>query len=114
MYSSMMASTPPIASTSKALYDGTFFAQLSLSEWTNKALRLVDIGLTNMTPNQVNLPGGSGRFKFILPLLLAGKDVLGAAHAGSYKAWHYLDRWLLPRYSILRKHWKKVILFFSS
>jgi ATP-dependent RNA helicase DDX18/HAS1 len=54
------------------------FSTLDLSEQTNKAL--ADMGFTTMTPVQAKS----------IPLLLAGKDVLGAARTGSGKTLAFL------------------------
>jgi Lhr-like helicase len=54
------------------------FSTLELSEQTNRALK--EMGLTTMTPVQAKS----------IPLLLAGKDVLGAARTGSGKTLAFL------------------------
>jgi hypothetical protein len=54
------------------------FSTLELSEQTNKGL--ADMGFTTMTPVQAKS----------IPLLLAGKDVLGAAQTGSGKTLAFL------------------------
>jgi ATP-dependent RNA helicase DDX18/HAS1 len=54
------------------------FSKLELSENTNKAL--ADMGFTTMTQVQAKS----------IPLLLAGKDVLGAARTGSGKTLAFL------------------------
>lgn len=54
------------------------FSTLDLSEQTNRAL--AEMGLKTMTPVQAKS----------IPLLLAGKDVLGAARTGSGKTLAFL------------------------
>jgi ATP-dependent RNA helicase DDX18/HAS1 len=54
------------------------FSSLELSEPTNKGL--AEIGFSTMTPVQAKA----------IPLLLAGKDVLGAARTGSGKTLAFL------------------------
>lgn len=54
------------------------FSTLELSEQTNRALE--EMGLKTMTPVQAKS----------IPLLLAGKDVLGAARTGSGKTLAFL------------------------
>lgn len=54
------------------------FSSLDLSEQTTKGL--ADMGFTTMTPVQAKS----------IPLLLAGKDVLGAARTGSGKTLAFL------------------------
>lgn len=54
------------------------FSTLELSEQTNRALK--EMGLSTMTPVQAKS----------IPLLLAGKDVLGAARTGSGKTLAFL------------------------
>jgi superfamily II DNA/RNA helicase len=54
------------------------FSTLELSEQTNRAL--ADMGFTTMTPVQAKS----------IPVLLAGKDVLGAARTGSGKTLAFL------------------------
>lgn len=58
--------------------DKALFSTLELSEPTNKAL--AEMGFTRMTPVQEKS----------IPILLAGKDVLGAARTGSGKTLAFL------------------------
>lgn len=68
----------PAAGSSEQVPEREPFSKLDLSEQTNRAL--ADMGLTTMTPVQAKS----------IPLLLAGKDVLGAAQTGSGKTLAFL------------------------
>ena len=70
-----MASEKPASSTNQ---ERPPFSILDLSEQTNKAL--ASMGFSTMTPVQEKS----------IPILLAGKDVLGAAHTGSGKTLAFL------------------------
>jgi ATP-dependent RNA helicase DDX18/HAS1 len=78
----MTSASPAQAGPSTAPNEGVSgrlpFSTLELSEQTNKAL--ADMGFSTMTPVQEKS----------IPVLLAGKDVLGAARTGSGKTLAFL------------------------
>lgn len=76
--SSDQASTSKAGSKDIAPDGGAPFASLELSDGTQKAL--AELGYTSMRPVQERT----------IPLLLAGKDVLGAARTGSGKTLAFL------------------------
>ena len=78
MASEDVSQTDSLATPTESAPGRLLFSTLDLSEQTNKALS--DMGFSTMTPVQEKS----------IPILLAGKDVLGAARTGSGKTLAFL------------------------